>query len=139
MREYPSGRAIPVADPGVDDVPATARPPREAVEALRRAAAHAITRASTIPVEPEARLAERTTGWWDLARRRHVLVIDPETATARQHILRPATFRRMALRALRDRFRIERAWRRLGREYRGALPGLVGPETWRRTLGLDRD
>lgn len=135
MGHFPSGRLEPADPTHLDLQPGTPRPAREGVAALAATLRQLVTRGRAVPAEPEALLAERSAGWWDVARHRHVLVASADSATVRRHVLRPRTMRLMARRALVDAFRVRRAWTRLRPIYTAALPELVAPATWRATIG----
>jgi len=139
MRGYPSGIPVPLGDETL--AKATQLPPlsgaRLALVATGLVLRQWFTRRSTVPDEPEARVAYSEARWWQLARYRHVLAVSSDESVYQRHRLDPLTFRRMLRRAVADRRRMRREWARLGARYRAARADLVSPNTWRRTLDLD--
>ena len=77
------------------------------------------------------------TPWWRYAMEDSVAVSNAEGSGVTWHQRDRAQFRRLLIASVRNFFALRRQWRALSREYREALPTIVGQETWERTLSLD--
>lgn len=83
---------------------------------------------------PAHRLAFEDARWWVVPRYDSVAVTNAEGSGALWYRRDRPTFMRMFRESWRLRRRIRRAWPRLAREYRQALPDLVSDDRWTQTF-----
>ncbi|QEO13540.1 glycosyltransferase [Agromyces intestinalis] len=86
---------------------------------------------------PRAHLAYQDARWFQVPEYDSVLVTNAEGSAVTWHVRNPRRFRRMLVDAVRLNLRYRRAWPRLSRQYRDALPEITSIDRWADSLGVD--
>ena len=131
LRErYADGRPVDAADHGP---PPEVPRPRSRPAELVRLAAEVLRTSVRSGGSPQATVPDAASHWWRLARLDGALVTTPSGRTY-AHRRDARTALPLLARSLVLHARLVAGWPRLRAAYRAALPDLVSPQAWERTL-----